>query len=152
MKFIKIQQDLIKNIVTEKGETKSVQEYGDDLIAVINKFNVYFIPRTLWFLDTEKFNNRYSRKFDIEHLLSYLKDSVLAEATGEMKKREEGRRKITLVKISSKDECCWVDEKLLKMFEDPIFAIKGDVNTVRVYENNVLVGLVCPYITKTKDE
>jgi len=148
MKFIKIQQDLIKNIVTEKGETQSVQEMGDDLIAVINKFNVYFIPRILWFLDTEKMRKRYSRKLDIDAILSFTNDYGAAQLTGDLKLVTEGRRKVTLLKVANEKTHCWVNQKLLSMFDNPSFYVKNSESLIQVQENDTLVGLVCPYAIK----
>ena len=78
-------------------------------------------------------------------------DFDMGTLTGGIKRVKDDKTKkmVTLIEIKAPSgELIYVDEAILKYFDEYEVKVKDRNNMVLVYENAMLVGVVCPYHVK----
>lgn len=144
MNYLKVQQDLLKNAITEKGEWL----FGkyENSIGVSEGHVIWLIPQSCFILDTEQLKKHSIRDFDVARMLEFnyckYEDAVASDELKQYNKK-------TLVNIKGGDKEAWVDVSLLKYFNSPTFKVSSPTSPLMVFEKEELVGVVCP--VKLKD-
>lgn len=146
MKYAKYQQDLIKELLSDKPIRGFIGHENENVLVTIDGFLMVAIPDCLWYLDAqrtreklESFDGKLARLYDEE-------GSKPASRTGLALVQE----KKNLVQIKNEEAEAWVDEKLLRYFENPSFKIRSWSHAVGVYEEKRFVGIVMPTRKKGK--
>lgn len=144
MKLEKIYGEIIKAKVKDKiGLCWGL--YDENTIGITTDGLVmYFIPKDLFFLDTDKLG----APMDLEKFRPPL-DAKQIMPTGEMREIDFYNKKTTCVKIGEK----WFNKDLLKNFTPTEYQDnkKEGYTPIYLYEGSKLVGLVCP-IRMRQDE
>lgn len=147
MKYVKLQQDILKGVDCSKiTDKKSPYMYGttEDHVAIcIDGYVLVFIPKKVYYLDNDKVFEGLT-SMTISHFIKGREDAKLLDDTGIIKTDPKNRKCHILM---NGDEEIWLDEKLLKYFD-----VKKDIHYegttkkagVYVYEGKDLVGYVCP--------
>ena len=146
MKYAKYQQDLLKELLSDKPIRGFVGHDDENVLITMDGFLMVAIPDCLWYLDTQHVLGKL-RQF--EGKLAYLYDedgSKPASRTGLALVQD----KKNLVQIENEEAEAWVDEKLLRYFENPSFKIRSWSHAVGVYEGDRFVGIVMPTRKKGK--
>ena len=140
MKYAKYQQDLLKALLSDKPVRGFIWHENENVLVTMDTFLVVAIPDCLWYLDVRRtqeklklFEWKVARVYD-----EY--GSKPASRTGLTFVQE----KKNLVQIKNEEVEAWVDEKLLRYFENPTFKIRSRVHAVGVYEGERFVGIVMP--------
>ena len=126
-----------------KQQTICVGTYNENFIAVMeNLACMYFIPKKVFPFSIEQLL-RGAEEMQVERYIP--KNGEDAHLTDEMWVSEKG----TAQKVQSEHYTAWVNVKFLKPFaKDAEFRIASEKSPVLVYENDILVGLVCPIFRK----
>ena len=146
MKYIKIQQDMLKAI--EKGnyidyrisvsetDTAILFDHGTAFVVMPNK--LYCLNR-----DLTCFSN-----FDYKSLVDF--SGERGAVTPEQRVLIFNGKQRTYIKIHSANREEWVDKQLLRYFDNPQFEMSDkQYSPIKVYEGKIIVGIVCPFkITK----
>lgn len=139
MKYLKIQQDILKEALNGGG--KFLMGAYKDSIAMTDGFVMWLIPKQMFMLDLESLKSKGIRSLDVTSLLDYdgsqYKDAV---CTSDLKKQGNS----IVLNIKSEAEDAWVDMKLLKYYDNPQFKVSGKHNALMVFEEEELAGLVLP--------
>lgn len=146
MNYLKIQQELLKNAIAEKGGW--VFGKYENNMGISEGHVVWLIPENCFVLDVEQLEKRMVKCFDMVRALNYdcckYEDAVNAPDMKQCNKK-------TLVKIKGKTKEAWVDVSLLKYFDSPTFKISSPNSALMVFEKEELVGMVLPYRLKGGD-
>lgn len=140
MKYAKYQQDLIKELLSDKPIRGFIGHDNENVLVTMDGFLMVVIPDCLWCLDVQRTREKLKQ---FEGKLTYLYDeegSKPAIRTGLALVHE----KKNLVQIKNEEAEVWVDEKLLRYFENPSFKIRSWSHPVGVYEGERFVGIVMP--------
>lgn len=160
MNFIKYQQEVVKEVLKHnsksrimcwKEQTKSTEE--PKVYCTLDGFLLMCIPEKSWILDVDKIKEEQGITTDpSSNSLINFDDRIDAILSNE--KRDEvnvhTKKKRSLVKIKAVGDdtkYTWVDEKLLKYFDNPTFTLskeRMDIKGVNVYEGDEFVGMVMP--------
>ena len=124
-----------------KGERITTGYYNDESVGITCDGKVvYFIPVRLFPLDIEQMICGRCL-FEFEKILKEPEKAEAAKLTNEIRVLE----KLKVQKLNSQNHEVWLNTDYLKYFsKDACFIIYGEKSPVKVYENHVLVGLVCP--------
>lgn len=140
MKCVKYQQDLLKELLSDKPIRGYIGHENENVLVTMDGCLMVVIPDYLWYLDVPRtreklklFEGKISRLYD-----EY--GSKPASRSGVVFVQE----KKNLVQIKNEEAEAWVDEKLLRYFENPTFLIRSQVHAVGVYEGERFVGIVMP--------
>ena len=140
MKYAKYQQDLIKDLLSDKPIRGFIGHENENVLVTMDGFLMVVIPDCLWYLDIQRtrekltlFDGKISQLYDEDR-------SKPASRTGVVFVQE----KKNIVQIKNEEAEAWVDEKLLRYFENPTFRICSQVHAVGVYEGTRFVGIVMP--------
>ena len=140
MKYVKYQQDLLKELLSDKPIRGYIGHEDENVLVTMDGCLMVSIPDCLRYLDVQRtreklkpFDGKVSRLYD-----EY--GSKPASRTGLALVQE----KKNLVQIKNEEAEAWVDEKLLRYFENPTFLIRSQVHAVGVYEGERFVGIVMP--------
>lgn len=140
MKYAKYQQDLIKELLSGEPIRGFIGHENKNVLVTMDGFLMVAIPDCLWYLDVQRTREKLK---PFEGKLAYLYDeeeSKSASRTGLTLVQE----KKNLVQIKNEEAEAWVDEKLLRYFENPSFKIRSWSHAVGVYERERFVGIVMP--------
>lgn len=121
MKYAKYQQDLIKELLSDKPIRGFIGHENENVLVTMDGFLMVVIPDCLWYLDIRRTREKLK---PFEGKLAYLYDeegSKSASRTGLALVQE----KKNLVQIKNEEAEAWVDEKLLRYFENPSFKIRS---------------------------
>lgn len=136
----------INTIISKAFNNKSqkpirVGQYDKDTVGVtIDGFVMWFIPGKDFIFDADKLR-RGTLETNINALIPPKK--CVEEAIRTNKLIQDGKR--TLSEIMGPDFKVYLDTKLLKAFDkNATYKVSGSKTPVLVYENDILVGLVCP--------
>lgn len=146
MKVTKIMTDLLK--LVEKEKTTACN-YGVDenyIYFAPDGYRIFKICKPLFLIDLKK---ALPDKRPLENPSYFFKADNLEDGktTGEMRVADD--RKGTIIKIESEHSHAWVNEKYLKEFDpDCSFKIGKPRQPVLIYENDEVVGIVCPVNVK----
>lgn len=145
MKLINIQADILKKDLALKNKNKriwyAVDEEKEIIFCTLDSIVGYFIPLADFKIDVSKLNEGGE-----SNIHSFYPDTkTIKPATREniSKVINNNGADITVTKIGNK----WVNVKLLAYFDKgATFGTNPDSTTsiVYIYENDTLVGLVCP--------
>lgn len=140
MKYAKYQQDLIKELLSDKPIRGFIGHENENVLVTMDGCLMVSIPDCLWYLDVRRtrekltlFDGKISQLYDEDR-------SKPASRTGVVFVQE----KKNIVQIKNEEAEAWVDEKLLRYFENPTFRICSQVHAVGVYEGTRFVGIVMP--------
>ena len=109
MKYAKYQQDLIKELLSDKPIRGFIGHENENVLVTMDGFLMVVIPDCLWYLDIRRTREKLK---PFEGKLAYLYDeegSKSASRTGLALVQE----KKNLVQIKNEEAEAWVDEKLL---------------------------------------
>lgn len=140
MKCVKYQQDLLKELLSDKPCHGYIGHENENVLVTMDGFLMVSIPDYLWYLDTQRTREKLK---PFEGKISRLYDeygSKPASRTGVVLVQE----KKNIVQIKNKEAEAGVDEKLLRYFENPTFRIRSQFHAVGVYEGARFVGVVMP--------
>ena len=116
-----------------------VGSYDENTVGVtIDGFVMWFIPEKLFIFDADKLR-RGGEPIDAKRLVftNGLEDAV---RTNELIQTD----KTTLQVFKSENVEVFVDTKLLKVFDkNSTYKVRSPLAPILVYENDILVGLVC---------
>lgn len=143
MNYLKVQQGLLKNAITEKGGW-SFGKYENSM-GVNEGRVIWLIPQNRFVFDIEQLEKHMVRCFNTELFFrdcDYTKydDAVI---TSDLKRYNNK----TLVKIRVEGKEAWVDVSLLICFDSPTFKISSPTSPLMVFEKE-LVGMVFPFRLK----
>ena len=136
MKYVKYQQDLLKELLSDKPIRGYIGHENENVLVTMDGCLMVSIPDYLWYLDVQRTREKL-KPFDGK--VSQLYDEP-ASRTGVVLVQE----KKNIVQIKNEEAEAWVDEKLLRYFENPTFRIRSQVSAVGVYEGERFVGIVMP--------
>lgn len=145
MKYVKYQQDLLKELLSGKPIRGFIGHEGKNVLVTMDGFLMVAIPIYLWYLDVQRTREKLK---PYEGKLAYLYDedeSKPAIRTGIALIQNK-----KLVQIKNEEAEAWVDEKLLRYFDNPSFKIRSQSHAVGVYEEDRLVGIVMPVRKKAE--
>ena len=114
--------------------------YDENTVGItLDGYVMWFIPNDLFIFDANKLS-RGVAPLDVKCLV-HTNGLENAVRTNELIKTEKG----TLTIFKSEKVEVFVDTKLLKVFDkNSTYKITKPYQPVLVYENDILVGLVCP--------
>ena len=151
MNYLKLQQDLIKELVNEPNKKQFIRIGRiDGNVAILTEYSVFIVPNDKFLLDYEKIKNKLMemeehtiRNFIPNDLVDVVKTNDIKVIAGQ--------------RLNSKSVHCnkylidnktplYVNEKLLKYFDDDENEYKGtnDKAPLFIYEDDMLVGFVLP--------
>lgn len=130
-----------KAYYNEKNVTPiRVGSYDENTVGVtVDGFVMWFIPEKLFIFDADKLR-RGDVSINAKRLVftTGIEDEV---RTNEL--IQKGKTILSVIKNENVE--VFVDMKLLKVFDkNAQFKVRGPLSAVLVYENDILVGLVCP--------
>lgn len=143
MNVVKIQQELIKDVLSNKSANWFIQRTDTEVI-LFTKFQIYLF-------DHKDFLLKYSKLVDAgvkelttaKNILNSADNAKPAHKTGVI--REIGTSKCLELKVEGSDELVYLDEKLLKHYDKKSeFEATDHKSPVFIYENDILVGVVLP--------
>lgn len=144
MNYLKIQQDLLKNAIKQEagflfGECST--ETGNCIGVSKMGHVVWLIPKKYFMLDLDKLDTNNVKKTDISRWLDKKPNqSKKAFMTTDLKRTGKN----IIAKIEGGGVEAWVDTALLKYFDNPDFGVTSPTGVIEVFEDDKLVGLVCP--------
>lgn len=146
MNYIKIQTDMLKMLDKELKKNHifaGVLKEGS-IAVTLNGYALYKVPLDKFYIDINKIPGN---QLNADAMFDF--DTEVATKSDELKKVNG----LTIVKIAqSSENYAWVDEKLLTYFDKKCtFAISNNNphrSSIKVYENDVCVGIVLPFIIK----
>lgn len=142
MNYIKIQQDLIKLYLADKLPRCFLFEDEKSVSVSADGYVIYRIPKIVWVLDSKLFIGKFGASSMIQKLTDINDNYRPAVDTGE--RRRLVSVKGNAIKLQADDgTICWINEKFLKYFENPLFKIKDKLSPVAVYEEDMLAGMIC---------
>lgn len=144
MKYAKYQQDVIKEMLSDKPIRGFIGHENENVLVTMDGVLMVVIPDCLWYFDVQRTRDKL-RPF--EGKLAFLYDeeaSKPAILTGLALVQE----KKNLVQIKNEEAGVWVDRRLLRYFENPSFKIRSQYHAVGVYEGGRIVGIVMPFRKK----
>lgn len=161
MKFIKYQQDVIKEVLKNNSKArlicwkeKDIYSSETNAYCTIDGFLLMCIPEKLWALDMDRLKEHLGIKGGNPTLKNLVDFDNRMEAILANEKRDEtdyaGNKKRPVVKIKAVGDdtkFAWVDERLLKYFDNPTFTLskeRPDIRGINVYEGETFVGMVMP--------
>lgn len=126
-----------------KQQTIYVGTYNEDFVGVMTDGAcMYFIPKKDFPFSIVELL-RGAEEMQVEHYIP--QNGEDAQLTDEMCVI----KKDTAQKVQSEHYTAWLNVKFLKSFaKDAHFKIASEKSPVLVYENDILVGLVCPIFRK----
>lgn len=128
-------KDINKEMLKQYYKDKRVfYDEINDHIFVTDSYRMYVLNENDFILDKNKL-----RKVDLS---KFIDDSGYVEAT--ITNKLEFIDKIILRTISNENNSLLVNDKYLKLFDNPEVKIKDDHSPVLVYEKGEFVGLVLP--------
>lgn len=144
MKYTKYQQDLLKVLMSDKPIRGFIGHDGDLTFVTVDGYLLAAIPDYMWYLDTNKV---------VGKLGAFTKDITSiydekASKPGYLTGHTYVSEKKTLVQIKNDNTEVWVNENLLRYFENSVFMIRSPKHAVGVYEGDLLVGVVMPTFKK----
>lgn len=146
MKIINAQVEVLKEVY--KNHKQLVYGSMGDVMVYGDAHRIYITPKVLVGIDLHNFDNVKVVSEDTLKGLTNDREYEDATLTNEIVIADDGKGKMRLFKVN--DEKVYVNEKLLKNFD-----LQGDVVTFKgkkyncpifIYENGVMVGLVCPVV------
>lgn len=160
MKFIKYQQDVVKGVLKNNSKTrlmcwkeKDIYSSETNAYCTIDGFLLMCIPEKFWVLDIDRLKEHLGIKDGNSTLKNLVSFDDRIDAILSNEKRDEPdytNRKRSVVKIKAVGDdtkFAWVDERLLKYFDNPTFTLSkkhADISGINVYEGETFVGLVMP--------
>lgn len=136
MKIKKVYDEIIKASLNNEKAIIHLGKIEDKIAISTDGFIMYFVPEKDFIFDAEKILRGRS-KFNANELT---KDEPKAKPIGKTGEMKELLGKIA-VKIGDK----WINEKFLKVFENPEFKTTDNyIEPIYVYEKGELVGLIMP--------
>ena len=117
---------------------------GKDVYIINNSFygNDYF---------ARKIDNLFLDKnfFKEKEVPISLKQSEKVLSIEECEPIKVKRSIIKAKRLKSNNYICYIDSRYLDYFNDDCyFEITGEFDSIKVYENNIFVGIICPFIMK----
>ena len=121
-----------------------------DKTGKVDTIGLMFEGTRIYLFNTDKFPFSYNKEkcFDLDKVLKISSD--YNEAIPFLQKyinHVKGRKPILATKLQRQtqpEEYVYVDTSYLKYFENPTYEIAGKCDLVRVYEREILVGIICP--------
>lgn len=156
MKILKVLTEFLKqvNAWDFNSNSWSISDGGDYAVLMRGTFMALRFPKDMFPFDLEnqivKDYYRNNIRFDE---MTKSTDYIPAVFSGVCREVEpvQGKKKgiaKKIVALDNPERYAWVNEEFLKYFDEPTFAVsdtKGcSLNLVRIYEDNRLVGIVCP--------
>ena len=136
MKIKKVYDEIIKASLNNEKAIIFLGKLEDKIAVSTDGFIMYFVPEKDFIFDIEKILRGRGR-FNAKELTKDEPKAKPISKTGEM---AELLGKIA-VKIGDK----WINEKFLKVFENPEFKTTDNyIEPIYVYEKGELVGLIMP--------
>ena len=145
MNYLKIQADLLKKMDTKSTSGVLIARDEDNIYLSPEGHRVFIIPKQFWYLDFDKLLDGRT-EVNFKSMFRDADDGEDAKKTSDLKVTD---KKTTLVKIGGNNIHIWVDQSLLKEFDnDCKFKITKDTAPCYIYEKDNLVGLVLPVRVK----
>lgn len=153
MDYAKLQSEIIKLLIkAEQTEEYAEFMWGDagnkwfspdsHINVLIDKYRMFFIPKTLWMIDPP---HRYNR---IDDMVSHFHFDDLYGLERALKTGvDESDRKNILVKYETPSgKEAWFNEKLLKLYgSDAALFIKGSSSIAMIQDGaGSIIGTICP--------
>lgn len=146
MKYIKLQQDFIKDLDNDDIHNSScrclvTKEYQES-IGIGNEYAVYFVPKSKLYVDTSK---TIREPIDIIKFIPEYRESYKVKKRGEFRESKKYGRKKMFECFESASGHAWLDTKFTKYFdEDAVYYVSSEASPVKVEENGQLAGIVMP--------
>ena len=140
MKYIKYQQDLLKELLSDKPIRGYIGHENENVLVTMDGYLMVSIPDYLWYLDVQRTREKLK---PFEGKISQLYDEDRSKPASRTRVVFVQEKK-NIVQIKNEEAEAWVDEKLLRYFENPTFRICSQVHAVGVYEGTRFVGIVMP--------
>lgn len=152
MNYIKLQQDLIKELINKPTRKTFVRigKYNDD-IAIVTEHSVYMIPKQYFYLDYEvvmkelpEIEERVIKGFIPDKLEDVTKTNDIKLIANRF--RPKKLDKVQRFNINNVDECLYIDVNKLKYFNCDDYIYKGYKNNAPLflYRDEHLEGFVLP--------
>ena len=148
MKYIKLQQDLLKEMDSWKS-MRGFFWHEDEFVYYSDGFKAMAVPENCWYLSDDalgkhlqKYEGKLSKLYDGKD-----REYLPAQMTGNIKVANGDE----LVEIASEKCTAYVNKKQLKYFENPTFTLKSPVSPLGVFES-FFVGIVLPTRIKKAGE
>lgn len=143
MNIVKLQQELIKDVVAGKATDYFIQT-NDSEVILMTKYVVYVLDPDDWLLNTDKLIARnVNTTTTANKILDSADNAKPTIKTGVT--RDLGGKSCMELKIEDNEDIVYVDTKLLKLFDKSAeYEAINYKSPVYVYESDILVGVVMP--------
>ena len=145
MNIVKIQQELIKDVLNSKANNWFIQ-IKDSEVYIMTRHQVYIFDPKEFLLDASKLYGIGSTNI-AESLLKSADDAKPAVKTGIIKSVVFSGKDINCLELKREDngELVYLDQALLKLYDKSAeFNVINAKSPVFVYESDILVGVVLP--------
>lgn len=141
MNILKIQQELIKDVLNDKKSPDWYIEIVNDEVLITEGHVIYIIPANEFMLHPDKLQEKGVKMINIDTMLKNYKEAQCAERTGKLLQLKNG----TVIELKCGEELIYINPKLIKHFDkDCEFEGTTYKAPVYIYEENELVGVVSP--------
>ena len=144
MNIVKIQQDIIKDLLNNKRGEWFIQ-IKDSKVYILTRFQVFILSSKEFVLDIDKLG--FSNTNIAELLLKSAEDTMPAIKTDIIKSVVSQGKVVNCQEIKRVDngEVAYVNQNLLKVYDKTCeFKFFNSKNPVFIYEYGILVGIVLP--------
>lgn len=145
MNIVKIQQELIKDVLNNKSSNWFIQ-IKDSEVYIMTKHQVYIFDPKEFLLDNSKLDGVGSTNI-ADSLLKTADDAKPAIKTGITKTVVFGGKDVSCLELKREDndELVYLDQSLLKLYDKSAeFNVINGKSPVYIYESDILVGVVLP--------
>ena len=144
MNIVKLQQDIIKDLLNNKRGEWFIQ-IKDSEVYILTRFQVFILSSKEFVLDIDKLG--FSNTNIAESLLKSADDAKPAIKTDIIKSVVSQGKVVNCQELKRVDngEIAYVNQSLLKVYDKNCdFEVINAKSPVFVYENDILVGVVLP--------
>lgn len=145
MNIVKIQQELIKDVMNNKSSNWFIQ-IKDSEVYIMTRHQVYILDPKEFLLDNSKLDGVDSTNI-ADSLLKTADDAKPAVKTGITKSIVLGGKDVNCLELKREDnnELVYLDQALLKLYDKLAeFEVINGKSPVYIYESDILVGVVLP--------
>ena len=160
MKTLKVLTEFLKQVNAWRNDSDiwTISDDGDYIVLMRGSFMALRFPRDMFPFDLENYivKDYYRNNLNFEEMTKAT-DYIPAVYSGTCRETEavRGKKKGVMKKIvatNKPDKYAWVNQAYLEYFHEPTFALSDtkycQTSLVRIYEDNRLVGIVCPIRVK----
>lgn len=162
MKTLKALTELLKQIDAWSAPLDgwTISDGGDYIVLMLRSYMALRFPKDFFPFDLENriVSDYYRNNIDFDKIVE-AENYIPAVYSGTCREIEATRGKKKgiakkIVAVGNPERYAWVNDAFLKYFDEPTFALLDTdgckVSLVRIYEDNRLVGIVCPIRVQEK--